>query len=69
MKHPPYCLIQNDRTRQTFFWLGESLIEGGWIEATPEEFDGFKEFNYIIYNSADPVEALSTIAQEWKKKS
>ena len=68
MKHRPYCLIQNDKTRQTFFWLGESLTEGKWIEGTPQEFEGFKEFNDVIFNSVDPVEALCLIAQEWNNE-
>lgn len=65
MKHQPYCLIQNEKTKESFFWIGATTTEGEWIEAKPIEYDGFKELNEIIYHSNDPIDTLTEIAKQW----
>jgi hypothetical protein len=67
MSDPPYCFIQNEKTKDTFIWLGKTREEGKWLRATEEEYEGFKEFNEIISNSKNPLETLRFIVKEWKE--
>jgi hypothetical protein len=69
MKHQPYCLIQNEKTKESFFWLGKSTTEGKWIEAEPIEYDGFKDLNDIIYHSNNPIDTLREIAKGWNSQN
>ena len=65
MKHNPYCVIQNENTRETFVWFGQNEFDGRWLKLGEREFDGFKELNEILFNSKNPSETLYTIASEF----
>ena len=66
---PIYFCIQNERTRETFLWIGKTSEEGEWLCPGPQEYEGFEQFNAILHESESPAEILHEVAKILKKKS
>jgi hypothetical protein len=62
-KNSPFVIVQNDRTRQTFLFLGKEFIE-----ADKSEFEPIKVLANALRDSDDPQKFMEMVVDYWKTK-
>ena len=62
---PSFCIILNDKTRESHMWVGKNREEGKWFLSAPEEFEGMKEFAKVLQTCPDPEALMLEIGQQW----